>query len=187
MKVMKVQIPNLIKSALLTTPLLFATQSTVAQVGLQKDVFEKEPKSRKELVEDPNAISPTVKIAGKKVYPALVVDLSEKQLYHYDLGTDLIDVYPIDFVEDKIKTGINVVDITKHDYGSGPLAEKIYLTPVNRITGRVADSPTQTIVGAKKSKLENNIHFTNVILINNEHAKKVTEILTENQFVLIRK
>ena len=187
MKVMKVQIPNLIKNVMLTAPLLLATQGVVAQTGLQKDVFEKEPKCKRELIEDPNAVSPMIRIAGKKVYPALVVDLSEKQLYHYDLSGDLVDVYPVDFIEDKIKTGINLVDVTKHNYGNGKVAEKFYLTPVNRLNGRIADAPTQTIVGSKNADNNEKVRYTNVITINNEQAKKITKILKDDQFILIRK
>lgn len=187
MKVMKVQIPNLIKNVALTAPLFLATQGVVAQRTLQKDVFEKEPKSNNELVNTDNVSFPAVKIAGTTVYPALVLDLSEKQMYHYDLGTDLVDVYPINFVEDKIKTGINLVDVAKHQYNDGTIVEKIYLTPVNKLNGRPAEAPTQVIVGDKDSNLENSILFTNVIFVDNNDAKKITEFLTEEQFVLIRK
>ena len=186
MKISKVQIPNFIKTAVATVPILLATQGLAAQsVGLQKDVFEKTDKKEKV---DPNTFSPMVRIDGHKVFPALVVDISDKKLYHYDLDGCLIDEYPVRLVEDKIKPGINLIDITEHDYGYGWKASKFYLTEVKRSNGRVTHKPQQVIVGSKGDTIYDDYGvYTNVVLVDNEVASNLSKNLTEEQFVLIRK
>lgn len=190
MKVTRVQIPNLIKNVVLTTPLLFATQNLSADSFVQeRDVFVKNEniKSPKNSLEA-NALSPEVRLAGTTVYPALVIDLSDKLLYHYDLSTDLIDAYPIRFVENEINPGLNLVSIEKHVYDKDNIAEKILLTEINKSNGKVVKTHQQVIVGAKQKDIKDESGiFTNVILINNDDAKKITELLTEEQYVLIRK
>lgn len=184
MKISKVQIPNLIKNLALTAPLLYATNTVVANNNLSQDVFEKSPKV--ENVER-NALSPKVRIAGKVVYPALVVDISDSKLYQYDLDGVLINEYPVRLIENKIQSGINLITKDKHDYGYGIIAEKVYLTKVDRLTGRPDKKATQVIVGAKNENFNDNCLFTNVILIDNNSAKNITKDLTEEQFILIRK
>lgn len=186
MKISKVQIPTLIKNVALTAPLLLATNPIKAQNNLEYDVFQKTEITK--TIASPNELSPAVKIDGKKVYPAIVVDLSDKQLYHYDLDGYLVDSYPVRFVEDKIETGINVINITEHDYGYGRTSPKIILTEINRSNGKVAKTHQQVIVGSKgESREDDSGVFTNVVLVDNETAHKITEFLTEEQYVLIRR
>ena len=190
MKITKVQIPNFIKNAALTVPLLLAASTITAKdTNLNNDVFVKteqidSPKDTRESV----FMAPAVKLAGTTVYPAIVIDLSDKQVYHYDTSTFLIDSYPIRFCEDQINTGLNLIDIKKHYYNDNNVAEKIVLTEVNRTNGRVKDTHQQVLVGAENANIYDDTHiFTNVILINNDSAKKITDLLTDEQYVLIRK
>jgi hypothetical protein len=186
MKISKVQIPSFIKNVAITAPLLLATNSIKAQNNnLEHDVFQ-----RTETVEKvaPNEISPTIKIDGKKVYPALVVDISDKQLYHYDLDGYLINSYPVRFVEDKIKPGINIIEIKEHDYDYNISSPKIILTEVKKSNGRIANTHQQVIVGSKGRTINDDIGiYTNVVLVDKQTAKTITEFLTEEQYVLIRK
>ena len=186
MKVSKVQIPNFVKTIVAATPLLMATQGLAAQsVGLQKDVFIKSDK--KEVV-DVNDESPAVKIDGHTIYPALVVDISDETLYHYDLDGYLLDSYPVKLVENKIKPGINLVDITEHNYGEGRTSPKILLSEINRSNGRVLNQPQQVIVGSEGETINDDKGiFSNVVLVDNQVAHKISENLTNEQFVLIRK
>lgn len=190
MKITKVQIPNLIKNIALTTPFLLATSTTLAKdTSLDRDVFIKKeqvgsPKDTRESI----VMAPSVKLAGTTVYPAIVIDLSDRQVYHYDHSTFLIDSYPIRFCEDHINTGLNLVDIKKHNYDGDNIAEKIVLTEINQTNGRVKDTHQQVLVGAKNANIYDDTQiFTNVILINNDSAKKITDLLTDEQYVLIRK
>lgn len=186
MKISKIQIPNFIKTTVATAPLLLATQGFAAQNSiLQEDVFEKSKKQEKV---EPNSLSPAVKIDGHTIYPALVVDISDETLYHYDLDGCLINEYPIRLVEDEIKPGINVIDITKHNYGDGRTSPKIILSEVKRSNGRVLNQHQQVIVGSKGETIEDDKGlFSNVVLVDNQVAHKISENLTDEQFVLIRK
>ena len=182
MKISKIQIPTFVKNLAITAPLLLSTQALIAQTNQQQeDVFIK---SEEIDIDRKDELSPRLRVAGQDVYPALVIDLSEKQLYHYSLNTMIDDVFPVDFIKGKIKAGLNLVTVTKHDYGNGDIVEKIYLTPINRVNGKPAEAPTQVLIG-ENQKYKG--RFTNVMYIDNDAAKKITEFLTEEQFVLIRK
>jgi len=186
MNVSKVRIPNFVRNVVVTAPLLLATQIAMPKsFGLQEDVFIKSNKIEKK---ENNDLSPGVKIDGQIVYPALVVDLSDELLYHYCPDGFLIEEYPVRFVKDKIKPGINAIEVTEHDYGEQRTSPKIVLTKINQSNGRVAKESPQVIVGSKGETIADDCGiFANVVLVDNETAHKITEFLTDEQFVLIRK
>lgn len=186
MNVSKVRIPNFVRNVVVTAPLLLATQAAMPKsYGLQEDLFVKSEKIEKK---DTNELSPRIKIDGQVVYPVMVVDLSDKLLYHYDPDGYLLEEYPVRFVENAIKPGINIVELTKHDYGEGITSPKIILTKINQNNGRVAKAPQQVIVGSKgTTKDDDSGIFTNVVLVDNKVAQKITEFLSDEQFILIRK
>ena len=113
MKISKIQVPTLIKNIAITAPLLIASQNLFAQTNKpQQDVFIK---SEEVNIDPKDELSPMIKVAGEEKYPVMVIDLSEKQLYHYSLNTIIENVYPVDFIKDKIKPGLNRISVTKHD------------------------------------------------------------------------
>ncbi|MBE7711914.1 MAG: hypothetical protein E7Z92_07240 [Cyanobacteria bacterium SIG31] len=186
MKVSKVQIPSFIKNVALTVPLLLATNSIKAQNNnLEKDVFEKSKKIR---TVDKNTFSPAVKIDGKAIYPALVVDISDKTLYAYDHDAVLIDSYPVRLCKDDLETGINTIEISEHNYRRGLPTTKITLTKINRTNGKVVDTHQQVIAGSENEKAKDDWGlFTNVVLVDRDAINKIKNSLTNDQFVLIRK
>ena len=186
MKISKVQIPSFIKNVALTAPLLLATETIKAQNNnLQQDVFQK---SNKIEAADINTFSPRIKIDGKHIYPALVVDISDGMLYQYDYDTSLIGSYPVRMSKKDIEPGINTIDITAHHYPAQQATPKIILTKINRSSGKVAKTHQQVIVGSESEKAKDDWGIaTNVILTDKNVAKKITKFLTNEQFVLIRK
>ena len=184
MKISKVQIPSFIKNIALTAPLLFATNNVLAQNSLKQDVFEK---SEKINYTDKTSFSPKVKIDGNTVYPAIVVDISEKKLYSYDLDGTLIDEFPVKLCEKEIVPGINTIEITKHIYNKSKSTPKIILSKVRRINGRVVNMHKQVIVGSEGKRIQDDYGiFTNVVLVDRDVAKKITKNLLKIEHIFLK-
>ena len=58
---------------------------------------------------------------------------------------------------------------------------------IKKINGKDANTQGQVLVGGKDENIYDDNIFTNVILMDNDNAKKVTEFLSDEQYVLIRK
>ena len=79
MKISKIHFPKLARTTALTVPFLFSSVLSKGQIQENKqDVFIKS--NPLEVVTDSISTSPAVIIADQCVYPAVVVDLSEKYL-----------------------------------------------------------------------------------------------------------
>ena len=180
MKISKVQIPTFIKNIALTAPLLFAVSSANAQDNsLKQDVFEKTTKYSN---------APTLRVKGEKITPVAVIDISEQQLYHYNSEASLINTYPVRLCEDDLIPGLNTVEIQeKHKYSNGVEAEKVFLTKINKLNGDPKKLHKQVLVGGQDSNIYDDGIFTNVVLIDNDSAKKITSSLNGNEYILIKK
>ena len=133
MKISNVQFHSLIKKVAITAPVLFATQVAVAQKPtLTQDVFEKSENIENEILEEQGLISPEIFVAGETVYPAIVVDLSEKQLYKYDQDTYLEAVYPVAVGKPSTPTNTGlrrVIGVEDYPYLSAPKSTKRFNNP----------------------------------------------------------
>ena len=203
MKVTRVQqIPNLVKSVAVVAPLMFASVSMNAKnMPPERDVFVKSQKT--ELVEVPDSMlnSPEVAVGDDVIYPAVVVDLSEGLLYHYDLEGYLYDAYPIAQGKSTTPTkpGLRVVTgIEKYPYSTANKSTKrsknpgaygpytVCLANVDTKTGKITGSDGQFIHGTNQPNTIGKKLSKGCVRLENEQVSKLVENLYKEQYVLIR-
>ena len=97
MKISNIISNKFVKTTMVALPLLCATTNIYAQNKLKKDEFVK---SEKVVNLEPHIglddMSPCLRLADKEVYPAIVIDLKDKNLYHYNLNTYIEDIYSLE-------------------------------------------------------------------------------------------
>ena len=114
MKVLGISPVKFVKTTMLAAPLLYAASNLSAKGNLPADKFEK---SEKIVNLEPNIsiedMSPCLRLMNGKVYPALVVDLKNKQMYQYRLNTHIEDVHPVETAKRSSK-GLRGLNVVKH-------------------------------------------------------------------------
>lgn len=204
MKIQNIQLPKIIKSLAIATPLLLASPAIRAQQieTNQQDVFIKTvaPKDKK-IIADSLFMSPELIVGGKEIYPAIVVDLSEGQLYHYDYDTYLKEIYPIASgkTTTPTKTGLRIINnIEKYPYKNAPKSTKRYNNPddygthllnlsiVDPKTGDIIGNNGQFIHGTNKPNSIGQKASKGCIRVQNEVIDKLASSLEAGQYVLIK-
>ncbi len=204
MQIKSIQIPKIMKNLAVVTPLLLATQTIKPQKieGLQQDVFVRTEAVKDELkVADSMLMSPELIVAGEAIYPAVVVDLSEGRLYHYDFDTCLNDVYPIASGKKSTPTkpALKVINsIEKYPYTEAPKTTKrfrnpddygTYLLNLSKIdpeTGLVVGNDGQFIHGTFEPESIGKRVSKGCIRVHNDVIETLANSLKSGQYVLIR-
>lgn len=201
MKVLNVHIPRIVKNIAVTAPLMLATPLLKAQSQeLQADVFEKTESVELINSADSTLLSPGVIVGDDLVYPAVVVDLSEGRLYHYDYDGYLRDVYPIASGKSTTPTipGLRIIsDIEAYPYKNAPKTTKRYKNPndygthllnlsiVDQKTGEITGSNGQFIHGTFKPSSIGNKVSKGCVRVNNDAIDTLAKSLSKGQYVLI--
>ena len=96
--------PKFIKNLAIATPLLLSIPLVNAlEKSPNADRFEKENVKENFIpVNESDEYSPEIKVGNKTVYPAIVVDKSENQLYFYDLDGGLDTLFSVGFAPSDI-------------------------------------------------------------------------------------
>lgn len=197
-----VQIPKVARNIAFATPLLFASTIVNAQQNsLQQDVFEKSEEFMMNCVADSMLVSPEVQMGKDIIYPAVVVDLSEGRLYHYDLGGNLQEVFPIASGKKSTPTqpGLKIINgIEKYPYSTAPKATKRYKNPndygthllnlsdVDPKTGEIIGSNGQFVHGTFKRDSIGTKASKGCVRVYNEVIDYLATELEKGQYILIR-
>ena len=126
MKISAIQVPKIVKSMLVTVPLVFAAPAAVGiNNQLKVDTFEKTIDDDKYIcVHDENSLSPCIKVGDGEVYPAVVVDKSDNKLYFYDLDGYLDSEFTVGLgmPSTPTDTGLRVITaIEDYPYEKAPI------------------------------------------------------------------
>ena len=202
MKILNIQAPRIVKNLLVATPLLLASTVLKAQnLSAGQDVFVKSPELVQEGIEPSMMLSPEIKVANDTIYPALVVDLSENKLYHYDLDGYLDDVYPIASgkASTPTKPALKVINaIEEYPYRSAHRATKRYKNPndygthllnlsiVDVNTGEIVGNDGQYIHGTFRPETIGKKVSKGCVRVHNDVVDMLAENLKPGQYVLIR-
>lgn len=201
MKIAKVQIPTIVKSLVIATPLLLTTPVLKAQENNTRDCFVKTRTTS--IIETPDSMleSKPIKVADDYIYPAVVIDLSEGKLYHYDLEGYLIDSYNVATGKKSTptKTGLRrITHIENYPYKSAPRITKRYKNPddygphvicletINMKTGESMGTDGQFIHGTNQPNSIGKKASKGCVRLRNEDVKKLIENVYNEQYVLIR-
>ena len=201
MKVSSIHVPRFVKTAALTLPLMLIPALSKGQTNeVREDTFIKTVETNLQ-TRDSISLAPAVKVADSYVYVATVVDLSDKNLYHYDLDGTLIGVYPVAIGKKSTptKTGIRIVrEIENYPYTSAPKTTKRYKNPndygtkvicldeVDPKTGKIIPGNGQFIHGTFKPESIGKSVSKGCIRLKNEDVETLSTRLYKNQYVLIK-
>lgn len=202
MKIMNIQPQKFVKSLALVTPLLLTTPALKAQTfELKQDSFYK---SNELLIEEPAdsmLLSPEVKVANDTIYPAIVVDISERKLYHYDYDGYLEEVYPIASGKKSTptKSGLRIINsIEQYPYKNAPKTTKrskkpndygthlINLSNVDTKTGKIIGSDGQFIHGTFNPNSIGKTVSKGCVRVHNDVIDYLATQLEKGQYVLFR-
>lgn len=203
MKVQSIQLPKIIRNIAITAPLLLASPIVNGQniKTLQKDEFIKSEEFQPIEIADSMFMSPELTVGDKTVYPAIVVNLSEGRLYHYDYDTYLYDVYPIASgkTSTPTKSGLRIINnIENYPYNEAPKSTKRYKNPndygthilnlsiVDPKTGEITGNDGQYIHGTFKPDSIGKKVSKGCIRVQNEVIDFLAETLKAGQYVLIK-
>ena len=198
-----VQIPRVVQSFMIAAPLLMSNNIIRAQqVSDGKDVFIKSQEICAAIEgKDPMEFSPEVEVANDIIFPAVVVDLSEKRLYHYDYDGYLKDVYPVAIGKSSTptKTGLRMINnIEKYPYSAAPKTTKraknprdygthlLNLSIVDTETGRLTGNNGQYIHGTNNPNSIGKSASKGCIRVYNHVIDTLAKNLSKKQYVLIR-
>ncbi len=197
-----VQIPRVIKSMAISAPLLLTAQAINAQqTNQEKDVFIKSQEICASIEgNDSTEFSPELKVGKDVIYPSIVVDLSEKRLYHYDYDGYLKDVYPIAAGKPSTPTkpGLKVItDIENYPYKNayGTKRKKnpndygnhvLRLKNVDKKTGCIIGEDGQYIHGTFNRKSIGKSVSKGCVRVYNEVIDTLSYQLDKGLFVLIK-
>lgn len=201
MKIAKVQIPRIVKSLAITAPLLLTTPALKAQENNTQDCFIKSNTTC--ITETPDSMleSKSLKVGDDYVYPAVVIDLSEGKLYHYDLECYLVDSYKVATGKKSTptKTGLRrITHIEDYPYKSAPRTTKRYKNPddygphvicletIDIKTGKSIGTDGQFIHGTNQPNSIGKKASKGCVRLNNEDIEKLIENVYKEQYVLIR-
>ena len=203
MKISAIQVPKLVRNIVVATPLLFAAPIIGAMSSeLNKDTFEKTVQDDKFInVHDPNILSPSIKVAGEDVYPAIVIDKSDNKLYFYDLDGYLDSDFSVGLGKATTPThsGVRVItSIEEYPYASAHPKTKRHNSPdeygpkviclgiVDTETGEVTGYNGEFIHGTDKPQSIGKNQSKVCIRMNNDEVNKLADWLFVGQYVLIR-
>lgn len=188
---------KLLRNIAVATPLLvLAPVISALERNPVKDKFE-----RIIPIIESDDFSPAVKVGKDTVYPAVVVDKSENQLYYYDLGGELDTLFTVGLGKASTPTDIGlkrVVTIEEHPYADSPKATKRHKTPdeygsrvivlenIDTKTGEVVGFNEEFIHGTNKPESVGKNQSKGCIRMNNKDVEKLADWLTEGQYVLVR-
>lgn len=196
------QLAKSCKNILLTTPFLFfSSKVSSLENSPQKDVFISEDYIENVYNNDTLNVSPALKVANDTVYPALVVDKSERKIYSYNLDAYLDTVYNVAIGSDlsPTKAGVRVItSIEKYPYSSAPKETKRNKTPdvygsrvltlgvIDEATGDNIGYNGQFIHGTNKPESIGKKASLGCIRMNNDDIKNLSERVYVGQYVLIK-
>lgn len=202
MRILSIQAPRVIKSLAIAAPLLLASPIMKAhKFQAEQDVFVKTEACPCDSIDKEMLCSPVVEVANDTIYPAVVVDISEGKLYHYNLGAYLEDVYPIASGKKSTPTkpALKVITgIEKYPYKSAPKATKRYKNPndygtyllnlsnIDLATGKITGSDGQFIHGAFNPESIGKKVTKGCVRVNNDVIEILADRLSVGQYVLIR-
>lgn len=203
MKIFSVQIPRIVKSIAISTPLLFAPQALKAQqFEPVQDVFIKSQDNVQALEEEDSIfLSPEIKVGNDTIYPAMVVDLSENKLYHYDYDGCLRDVYPIASgkASTPTKPGLRIIThVEDYPYRKAGKSTKrrqnpndygpnvICLANIDMKTGKIIGCDGQFIHGTNKPSSIGKKVSKGCVRLDNDVIKMLAEYVSPDQYVLVR-
>ena len=185
MKIAKVQIPRIVKSIAITAPLLLTTPALKAQENNTQDCFIKSNTTC--ITETPDSMleSKPIKVGDSEIYPAVIVDLSKKTLYHYDLECYLFDAYKLSNNKNinKLKPGLlKITNIDKDPTLAAP--KSVTCVNIDRETGNIIGKEEQ--IKLDTSDLKKGA-FLNNIKLEKDDAVSLFNNLYKEQYILIRK
>lgn len=197
MKVMNIQLPTIIKNVIATAPLLVATATTnklLAQTP-QQDEFIKT-----EQTDSIPELSPMLKVADKEVYPAVVVDLSRKELFYYDRDGYLESVYPVAVGKKSTPTSLGIRqirDIEEYPYSSaiGTKRKKnpieygpklLNLGIIDETSGKIIGADGKFIHGTNRPNSIGKNASKGCIRLNNDDIIELADKVKAGQYVLIQ-
>ena len=203
MKVLNnVQIPRMVKNMALAAPLMFITPALRAQqANNEKDVFIKSQEICAAIEgKDSMEYSPEVKLGDDYIFPSIVVDLSEKRLYHYDYDGYLKDVYPIASGKKltPTKPGLKIIaDIEEYPYKNAYGTRRkrypadygthlLRLKNVDNKTGEIIGEDGQYIHGTSKPNSIGKKVSKGCVRVYNTVIDTLANQLSKDQYVLIR-
>ena len=202
MRISNIHVPKTIKASVLTLPFMFVPSMLRGQLNnTQQDVFVKTTEQINQQEADSISIAPIVQIGNRFEHVAAVVDISEKKLYHYDLNTTLMGIYPIATGKSSTptKTGIRRVSgIEDYPYNTAPKATKRYKNPndygtklvrldaIDPETGEIIPGNGQFIHGTFKPESIGKSVSKGCVRLKNEDVEELTLRLYENQYILIK-
>lgn len=184
MKIQSVSTNRFLKTALIAVPLLCATFPAKADKKPKSDVFVKTLQYEKQFGEKalPFMIeAPALKLGDKEVYPALVVDPNNKILYHYNLNTDLENVYDVSAMP-KDRIDVSGLHSVKKVLNSKSGKTVVILEELDILTGTPIKNSIKYITNTSNKALEPN----KVIYLDDEVIQTVTQELEEEQYIWIR-
>ena len=203
MKISAIQAPKIVKNIVVAAPLLFSTNLVGAMsTQLNRDTFEKtEVNDGYIAVQEPNSLSPCIKVAGDDVYPAVVIDKSENKLYFYDLDGYLDSDFSVGLgkATTPTNTGLRVITaIEDYPNKSAHLNTKRHKSPdeygpkviclgiVDAETGEIVGYNGEFIHGTDKPQSIGKNQSKGCIRMNNEEVNKLADWLFVGQYVLIK-
>ena len=199
MKISAINTPKIVKQLAVTAPLLLATPVIKAQNNtLNKDVFEKQ---NIEMIQaDSTELSPCLKVGEKEIYPAIVVDISENQLYYYDRDGYLEDILPVATGKKSTPTdkGLRIISgIEDYPYSDaigtkrrknpieyGP--KVIRLDIVDEKSGNITGSNGEFIHGTNKPNSIGKYASKGCIRLDNDTVLALADKVKTGQYVYIK-
>ena len=202
MKISKIQIPQFVKTLAVVTPLVMASSFSKAQtVEQDSDIFVKSNKISLTDIPASRLESQPIKVGEERIYPAVLVDLSEGILYHYDLECYLIDAYPIASGKKSTPTkpGLRKIShIEQYPYDKAPKSTKRYKNPddygpyvvclqnIDMKTGEVIGSDGQFIHGTNQPNSIGKKVSKGCVRLHNKDVEELVDNLYKNQYVLVQ-
>lgn len=202
MRILNIQLPKVVKSLVVMTPLLLATPALKAQnYGQQQDIFCKTLDAEFLEVPDSMLLSPEVQVGNDVIYPAIVVDLSEQRLYHYDYDGYLEEVYPVATGKKSTPTkpGLRIInDIEVYPYKKAAKSTKRFKNPsdygthllnlsnVDTKTGKITGSDGQFIHGTFNPASIGKHASKGCVRVHNDVIDLLANSLEKGQYVLFR-
>lgn len=199
----KIKTPNFIKNIMLAAPLIAAAPFINAlEKSPAQDKFEKTTVSEEVIPIHPNdSFSPEIKVGDETVYPAIVVDKSENQLYFYDLDGNLDTLFKVGLGKPSTPTDTGLKVITRiedYPYKTASPATKRYKTPndygpkviildnVDTKTGKIVGYNGEFIHGTDQPSSVGKNQSKGCIRMYNEDVEKLASWVSKGQYVLVR-
>ena len=194
MKILNVQIPRIVKTLAVASPLLLATQNMKGQsFEIKQDTFEKTKTTNVDKVPDSILEIQPIEIGEEDIYPALVFNLSKGMLRQYDLECYFIDQFKIPYKNNSAFHSPGLKRIDSIDFQSKINQTDSITSDVTVLSIQNIDKKTGEELNAEKVYLlDENYQFPktvikpdNYIKLPKESISKLLENLYEDQYLLI--